>query len=226
MTLSEKHIAGAILAISLIMLIGGIIGSIYCAHKINERLNWAESVGAPRYTKEYNYQVVAEEVRSLSRWEGVSADVAVIGGSVSLALMFRKRFQWKGARGVAISLLSAFIILLAILGAAFLSLLFGIIGAVVATLLFLVMLFLLRKGLPMREAFFVLGGFLMLVGVFSATRASIEEILEMTQEYQIVFWVLKLISIGVAVLGAFFSLGAICWPRQQADKLGNAERAS
>lgn len=226
MTLSEKHITGAILAISLIMLIGGVIGSTYCSLEINRLLNWAESVGDPRYTKEYNYQVVAKEVESLGWWQASSADIAIVGGLVSLALVFRRRFQWEGVKGLAFSLWGAFIILLAISGAIFFSLLFGIAGAVVAILLFLVILFSLRKRLPMREAFFILGGFLILVGVFSAINASIEEILEMTQEFQIMFWFLKMIGIGVAVLGIFFSLGAICWPGQQADKLGDSERAS
>jgi len=221
MSLSEKQVRGLVLAISLITLIGGIIGSIYCSHEINELLNWAESTGDPKMTKEYNYQVVKEEVSSLGVWQVVSADIAVIGGLASLALVFRGRFRWKGAGGLGFSLLGAFIILLAILGAIFLGGSGGIIGAVIATLLFLVILFLIRKRLPMRESFFILGGFLMLGGIFLAIGAYLSELFEMTQEFRILFWFFRMVGIGVAILGAFFSLVALCWPRQRADNLGN-----
>ena len=219
MSLSEKQVRGLVLAASLIMLIGGIIGAIYCAQEIKGLLNWAESQGDPRWSKQYKYQQyqVVEEVRSLSRWLGGSADIAVLGGLASLALLLRRRFQWKGVRGLAFSLLGAFIILLVILGVIYFSQRgafgSGISGALIATLLFLVILFLLRKRLPMRESFFILGGFLMLVGVFGAIRAFVEANLEITQEFAILFWVITLISIGIAILGALFSLAALCWPR-------------
>ena len=224
MRLSEKQVRKLVLPISLIMLIGGIIGAIYCAHEIDELLDWAESTGNPNMTKEYKYQVVAEEVRSLSLWQGGSADIAVIGGLVSLALVFRRRFRWEEARGLPLSLLGALVILLAILGALYVSqqvLAFsnGIVAATMAILLFLAILGSIRKRLPLRESFFVLGGFLMLVGIFGATQASTEEIREITQEYQLLFLFLTLISFGIAVLGTFFILGALCWPRQKADKL-------
>src|SRR4030042_5507899 len=141
MNLRKKYMTKVILAISLILLIGGIIGSIYCAHKINERLNWAESIGDPEYTKQYNYRVVAHEVKLLGVWLTLSADMAIIGGLTSLALVFRGRFR-EGLKGLAFSLPGFFIMLLLILGAIFLlefliQAVGGLVGALITILLFL-----------------------------------------------------------------------------------------
>lgn len=216
-----KNTTGIILAISLIMLVGGIVGSIYCVNKIHERLNWAESVGDPEYTKTYNYQIVEDEVISLGTYLGISAGIAVIGGFVSLAMAFRKRFSWRGIKGLASYLVGAFVILLGILGilSIFLNTFIVVITIGVSILAILFIAKRINIKIMLRESLLTLGMFLVVLGTFGTIKLYIWSIFETLQEFQIFYAFTILVFIGVTVVGTLISLGAIFWPKRQTDKL-------
>lgn len=83
-----------VLAISLLLLAGGIIGSIYGFVKIERLLSGAEETGDPIMTPAYNYQKVAPQVESLGLWGAASATVAAAGALSGLAHLFLPRRGW------------------------------------------------------------------------------------------------------------------------------------
>lgn len=215
-----KNTTVIILAISLIMLVGGIIGSVYCSLRINERLNWAESTGDPNASKIYKYRVVEDEIISLGTYLGVFADIAVIGGFTSLAVAFKKRFSWGGIKDLVGSLIVASVMLLVLVSIFLRSYSWEI--TIITIVLFILAIFLFMPryiNIRLRESLYILGMFLVILGTFGTVNLGVGSIFEGDGEFKLMYTFFILICIGVTIVGTLIILGAIFWPRRQADKL-------
>jgi hypothetical protein len=152
--------------------------------------------------------------------------VITVGSLTGLALIFRRRFRWRGTKEIAFSLLGAFLTFIVLMpliipffGFFYLGLFGWIATAVMTFLIYSVVVFSILGRRWIQGSFFILGGLLVMSGVFLAIVTYIWIILEDLQEFQILSWFLTMISIGIAILGILFSTGAIVWPKRQTDKL-------